>query len=203
MVPEARKIGRLARLARLQARYHFECGSTRKAVSEVLHLFKFARHVGSAPVVISFLLQFLKTTKLNGAAIKFIGLSFIFFMFFHFLNHDSLALKNKAAYLKTYQNATNSTMVYKSLTKIFKDKEVIVYNSRNYDKLKIMFHTGYRARSGVPSKKNIDILRENNIDIAVFDNNKLPTYILGDTTIAKIRSQVWQKNFGEDIEVYY
>jgi len=154
-------------------------------------------------VAISFLLQLLKTTKLNGAAIKFIGLSFMFFMFFHFLNHGSLALKNKAANLKTYQNATNSTMVYKSLTKIFKDKEVIVYNSRNYDKLKIMFHTCYRARSGVPSKKNIGILRENNIDIAVFDNNKLPAYILNDTTIAKIRSLVWQKNFGGDIELYY
>ena len=66
-----------------------------------------------------------------------------------------------------------------------------------------MFHTSYRARSGVPPKKSITILKENNIDIVVFDNNKLPDYILNDTLIAKIRSQVWQKSFGEDIEVYY
>jgi 4-amino-4-deoxy-L-arabinose transferase len=154
-------------------------------------------------VAVSFLLQLLKTTKVNDVIIKVVGLSLVFFMFFHFLNHDSLALRNKTANLKTYQNATTTTMVYKSLTTMFEDKDVMVYNSRNYDKLKIMFHTNYRARSGFPSKKSISVLRDNNIEIVVFDNNKLPGYILNDSTIAKIKSPVWQKKFEGDIELYY
>ncbi len=124
-------------------------------------------------------------------------------MFFHFLNHDFLSLKNNTDNLKRYQKAINFTLDYKNLPTLFEEKEIIVYNSRNYDKLKIMFHTDYRARSGVPSQKNIKVLKENNIEIVVFDNNKLPEYIIKDTTIAKIRSQVWQKNFKGEMEVYY
>lgn len=66
-----------------------------------------------------------------------------------------------------------------------------------------MFHTDYRARAGVPTQKNIKFLKENNIKIVVFDNNKLPDYILTDNSIAKIKSRVWQKDFEGDMEVYY
>ncbi len=154
-------------------------------------------------VSLSYILQFLKKTHFNEIAKKAIGIIIVFFLFFHFLNHDFLSLKNNTDNLKRYQKAINFTLDYKNLPTLFEEKEIIVYNSRNYDKLKIMFHTDYRARSGVPSQKNIKVLKENNIEIVVFDNNKLPDYIIKDTTIAKIRSQVWQKNFKGEMEVYY
>jgi len=132
-----------------------------------------------------------------------VGIIIVFFFFFHFMNHDSLTLKNNTINLKIYQTAINNTNVYNKLPEIFKDKEIIVYNSRNFDKLKIMFHTDYRAKEGVPTTESIKLLKENNIEIVIFDDNKLPEYIMQDTTIAKIRSQVWQKGFEGEMEVYY
>jgi len=55
----------------------------------------------------------------------------------------------------------------------------------------------------VPSQIQIDTLNNHKIKIMVFDNDQLPDYIINDTTIAKIKSQVWQKDFKGKIEVYY
>ncbi len=154
-------------------------------------------------ISISYILQVLKKTRIKGIMLQAVGIIIVFFFFFHFMNYDSLTLKNNTSNLKIYQTAINNTNVYNKLPEIFKDKEIIVYNSRNFDKLKIMFHTDYRAQEGVPTTESIKLLKENNIEIVIFDDNKLPEYIMQDTTIAKIRSQVWQKGFEGEMEVYY
>ncbi|PIQ29336.1 MAG: hypothetical protein COW63_13725, partial [Bacteroidetes bacterium CG18_big_fil_WC_8_21_14_2_50_41_14] len=75
--------------------------------------------------------------------------------------------------------------------------------AREFDHLKILFYTDFRAKPGVPSQIQIDTLKNHKIKIMVFDNDKLPDYILNDSTIAKIKSQVWQKDYKGKIEVYY
>jgi len=141
--------------------------------------------------------------RINSIFLKVFSIGLVFYLFFHFLNHDKLSLKNSDWDRKVFQRALTSTLEYKNLPNIFGSEDVMFYNSRNFDKLKIMFHTDYRARAGVPSVKYINTLKENNIKIVVFDNNKLPDYILTDTSIAKIKSKVWQKDFQGDMEVYY
>lgn len=141
--------------------------------------------------------------RINSIFLKVFGIVMVFYLFFHFLNHDKLSLKNSDWNRKVYQRALTSTQEYKKFPSIFGNEDVMFYNSRNFDKLKIMFHTDYRARAGVPSIKYISILKENNIKIVVFDNNKLPDYILTDTCIAKIKSKIWQKDFNGSMVVYY
>lgn len=132
-----------------------------------------------------------------------IGIAVVFYFFFHFLNHDKLTLKNNDWEMKIYSKNITSTEIYKKLPNYFDDENTIFFNTRNFDKLKILFHTNFNARNGIPSRTNIKKLKEHKIKVAIFDNNKLPDYILQDTTIAKIKSQIWQKNFSENIEVYY
>ncbi len=136
-------------------------------------------------------------------AIKSFGIALVFFMFFHFLNHNNLSLKNNDQLRKDYQFELNSTLVYKELLRKFKVQEIIVYNTPIFDKFKIIFMSNSRAGIRIPSKSHIEILKSKNIRIVVFDNDKLPNYILNDNNIAKIRSMVWQKDFINELEVYY
>ena len=136
-------------------------------------------------------------------AVKSFGIALIFFMFFHFLNHDNLSLKNNNQLRKNYQFKLNSTLVYKELLNKFEGQEIMVYNTPVFDKYKIIFMSNFRAAIQIPSKNHIEILKSKNIRIVVFDNDKLPNYILNDNSIAKIRSLVWQKDFINELEVYY
>lgn len=151
--------------------------------------------------------DWLKKTEINSRikdiGIKSICITVVFFIFFHFLNHDSLNLNNATDIKKRYESTIKHTLVYKKLPAKFNNDEIIIFNSRGLDNLKILFHTSLRARQNLPSKKQLNISKTKNIKVAVFDNNKLPDYILKDTTIAKIRSQVWQKDFKGEMVVYY
>lgn len=140
---------------------------------------------------------------INKITLNIISISIVFFMFIHFLNYDGLSLKNRELYFKNCQLNLKSTIVYKALPDKFNSKEIMVYNCRNFDYFKILFHTNFRSRAGIPIQNHLRLLKEKKIKIVVFDNEKLPDYVLNDTTIAKIRSQVWQTDFGEEIEIYY
>ncbi|MCF6170442.1 MAG: glycosyltransferase family 39 protein [Bacteroidales bacterium] len=136
-------------------------------------------------------------------AAQIIGLALVFFVFFHFLNHNGLSLKNNDQQRKAYQFGLNSTLVYKEVLSRFKHREIMVFNTPAFDKFKIIFMSGSRAGIGIPSKENIQILKSKNILPVLFDNDKLPGYILNDSSIAKIRSLVWQTDFHNKIEIYY
>jgi len=136
-------------------------------------------------------------------AIQSLGMALVYFMFFHFLNHDDLSLKNNDQLRKDYQFEFNSTLVYKEVINKFEGQEIMVFNMPIFDKFKIIFMSDKRADIQLPSKKNIEVLKSKNIKIVVFDNDNLPDYVLGDSSIAKIRSLIWQKDFKNELEVYY
>jgi hypothetical protein len=65
-----------------------------------------------------------------------------------------------------------------------------------------MFHTNYQARKFLPTAKDITILKKANAAIYIFDDGKLPKYILSDTSITKIKSPIWPDMQIEDLEFY-
>lgn len=142
-------------------------------------------------------------TRFKPLFVKIFGIVIISFMFIHFLNHRSLTLANSDFIKGELEKDYISTQVYKQLDNKFTEDDLVFYNARDFDKFKILFHTNYRSLKGIPTKKQLNIFEEHNIKVAIFDNNKLPNYILSDTTIAKIKSKIWQKKFSENIEVYY
>ncbi len=131
------------------------------------------------------------------------AMALVFFVYFHFLNHEGLAMKNIAWQKKDFQHEYKANLVYLKLIDEFGGEDVVVYNTWLFDRFKIMFLSDFYANIKLPSKKSIETWKENNFRIVVFDDNKLPDYILTDSTIAKVRSAVYQKDFEENIEVYY
>ncbi len=127
----------------------------------------------------------------------------MFSLFILLLNINTLTLKNNSWKIKAYQTKYDNTKVFKQLKYFFKENNTIFFNARPFDNIKIMFYTGDMARNKIPTKYQIKILKKKKAKIAVFDNGKLPNYIINDSTIAKIKSQVWQKNFKNKIQIYY
>ena len=141
--------------------------------------------------------------KSKKITIKSFGIALVFFIFIHFINHDNLSLKNNDQLRKDYQFELNSTWVYKELLSKFEGQEIMVYNTPIFDKFKIIFMSDKRADIQLPSKNNIEVLKSKNIKIVVFDNEKLPDHILNDSSIAKVKSMVWQQDYKGKLEVYY
>lgn len=131
------------------------------------------------------------------------GIVFILFLFFSFIKHDKLSLEKLTNRKATYDRVISTTMFYKELPGLFPDGEYIFFNPRPYDNLKIIFYTGQRSRSRIPSEKEIEKLKDHQINIVVFDNEKLPDYILNDTTIAKVKSFVWMNQYKGKHEIYF
>ena len=151
----------------------------------------------------TFINNVLDKQKINKFVVIPLSIVLVFYLFFHFLDYNGLTLKNREWHKNSAQMSYNSTQVYKNLSREFKGKDYMFFNAREFDHLKILFYTDFRAKPGVPSQIQIDTLKNHKIKIMVFDNDKLPDYILNDSTIAKIKSQVWQKDYKGKIEVYY
>jgi len=132
-----------------------------------------------------------------------ISAALIFYLFFHFVNHDKLSLENTPIRKTVYEKVSNTRIFYKELNTLFPDGDFFFFNPLPTDPVKIMFYSGYRSRKGIPSEKDIKKLKDHPISIVVFDNGRLPDYILNDKEIAKVKSVVWMKEYQGIPEIYY
>ena len=149
-------------------------------------------------IVMAFLFDSFKNQFANQSLKRWLpsilSLVITFFLFFNFLNHEKLTLQNTQKRKKVYQNKIKEVIVFKELKSLLPDDNFIIFNTRDTEYVKIIFYTNYRSRKEIPSKENIINLKKQNINIAVFDNKKLPDYILNDKEIIKIKSTIWDKS---------
>ncbi len=132
-----------------------------------------------------------------------LSISIVFFMFSYFLNHNKLLLENTPYWKNIYANKIRTTLFYKELKTMFTEGDYFFFNTLPYDHAKVMFYSGYRTRSFIPSEKDIEKLKEYTIKIVVFDNGRLPDYVINDKEIAKVKSVVWMKEYQGMPEIYY
>jgi hypothetical protein len=66
-----------------------------------------------------------------------------------------------------------------------------------------MFYTDDIAYKKIPDQNTIQKLKKENFRIVVFDNGKLPGYILTDKSIAKLKTAIWDQKNSAKPEVYY
>ncbi len=114
------------------------------------------------------------------------------FIFVHFLNHDRLRLSNQEERKSLHINEISNTLVYQNLQEEFPSPKTFFFNTPEFDHIKVLFYTSARARSGIPTPEVISQLREKKYTIVVFDNGKLPDYILQDKHITKYPLDVWK-----------
>ena len=160
-----------------------------------------------AGIIIAFLIDWLANyfnhTPIAKRLISVLSVVFIFYLFFHFVRHDKLSLEKTPVRKTVYDKVISTALFYKQLTTLFPDGDYLFFNQLPVDHIKIMFYSGYRSRSGLPTEKEITKLKDHQVKVVVFDNNKLPGYILNDRTIAKVKSFVWMKQYKGKPEIYY
>jgi len=161
----------------------------------------------TAGIVIAFLVDTLNNYFNHDRQKKWlssiISVALIFYLFLHFVNHDKLSLENTPTRKIVYEKVSNTRMFYKELNTLFPDGDFFFFNPLPTDPVKIMFYSGYRSRKGIPSEKDIKKLKDYPIRIVVFDNGRLPDYVLNDKVIAKVKSVVWMKEYQGMPEIYY
>lgn len=154
-------------------------------------------------VVLLWLEELSKRIKAKRIFIQIAGIVLVFFVFFHFLNHNGLSLTNNDQLRKDYQFELTASLTYDEILSRFGDNELIVFNAPLFDMCKFLFTSNAHANIGIPDQNDIDMLKNKALTIVIFDNDKLPAYIINDSSIAKVRSGVWQKEMKTDLEVYY
>ena len=126
----------------------------------------------------------------------------IFAIGFYFMFNVSLVENKsywkKAKWIKGYQEMTT----FQEIKEMDLPSNSRFYNFHFHGAVRFMFHTDYQARSFLPNEAEVKILKENGVLIYVFDNDKLPSYILQDSSITKIKSPIWHKGQIEDLEFY-
>ncbi len=153
--------------------------------------------------LINLLKQHIKHTQMKRWIPVVLSVSLVFFLFFHFLKHDKLSLEKTPKRKEVYNRRINTTQFYKGLNTIFPLGNQYYFNTLPHDNAKVIFYTGKRARSAIPTEQEINKLKEQSINIVVFDNGRLPDYIADDNHIAKVISVVWINKFKGKTEVYY
>lgn len=83
------------------------------------------------------------------------------------------------------------TQVYKSLDKLLPEGKFVLFNVRQSEHILVMFYTNHIAYEFIPSFEDFLRIKSLGYKIAIFDDGKLPDYIMDDNETIKIRSGVW------------
>jgi 4-amino-4-deoxy-L-arabinose transferase len=112
-------------------------------------------------------------------------------------------IQNKPNWKRDYWKQNYSErLVFQRINQANLSDNSYFYNFYHFGAVRFMFHTNYQARKFLPTAKDITILKKANAAIYIFDDGKLPKYILSDTSITKIKSPIWPDMQIEDLEFY-
>ncbi len=124
------------------------------------------------------------------------------FMFINFLNLPHLLLTSSKSPRALFEKKIRYTLLYKKLPQMLGKGEYEFFYCRNFDHIKLMFYTDYNAHGYLPNKKQTAKLTEKNITPVVFDNGRLPKWIVGDKRIIKLKTYVWLEKYLGKPETY-
>lgn len=80
-------------------------------------------------------------------------------------------------------------ILIKKLTYILKEEKYVIFNTsiQVEGNIPIMFYTNYIAYPYIPTKEDIEIIKNKSYKIAILDLGNLPQFIIGDKEILKIK----------------
>ncbi|MDD5677648.1 MAG: glycosyltransferase family 39 protein [Kiritimatiellae bacterium] len=81
----------------------------------------------------------------------------------------------------------HNTALYKTLPSLLPSNDFIIFNCGECFHVELMFYTDFTAYPRVPSRPEYDLLKSRHIPMAVFDDGKLPGYLMDDAAVFKIK----------------
>jgi len=109
---------------------------------------------------------------------------------------------NPAWKKKNWKQNYREAICFERIGKMDLPSKSYFYNFYHFGDIRFMFTTKYQARRFIPKEGEIGILKNAKASIYIFDDGRLPAYILMDSSITKIKSPIWPGNQIEDLEFY-
>lgn len=140
---------------------------------------------------------FIENVKVKYKGVKtFITITFIALIMIPIFNLNKIEEQHVKWYYKKekthplYINK-NNTKIINSLNNEFDNlKGYVVFNCWGLDNISVMFFTdAVSAYSFIPNEQDCKIIKAQNHKIFVFDNGKLPEYLMKDTTVIKYKGK--------------
>ena len=80
--------------------------------------------------------------------------------------------------------------LYKKLPSIVPSKDFVVFNCKSLDYISAMFYSGLTIYSNTPDSSTYFKLKSDNVHLAVFNDQKLPQFILNDSSTIKLNLSI-------------
>lgn len=80
----------------------------------------------------------------------------------------------------------HNTEIFRKIGKEFPNKDLIIFNCKDFNAIPVMFYTGMTAYPDIPDSNTFSNLKKEGYKLAVIDDGKLPAYILKDSRIKKL-----------------
>ncbi|MGP8215730.1 MAG: ArnT family glycosyltransferase [Bacteroidia bacterium] len=80
----------------------------------------------------------------------------------------------------------NNTHVFKKADSLLRGIDCVVFNCKNFNAILMMFYSNHTAYAGIPDSNTFVELKNDKIKMAVFNDSKLPDYIMKDTGTIKL-----------------
>jgi len=88
-------------------------------------------------------------------------------------------------------NYIHNSNIFKDIVKQLPQKDYVLFNCKDCNAIQAMFYSGMTAYNNIPDNVTCDSLEKNGIKLAVFNDGKLPVYILNDNKILKLNYDIW------------
>ena len=93
--------------------------------------------------------------------------------------------------IENYREARiNNTEIYKNLPGRFWGEPHVIFNCKKKEHIEAMFFSGYTVYDCIPKPEEVQKLQRRHIKIAIFDNGKLPEYLLNSSEIIKLADEL-------------
>ena len=128
-------------------------------------------------------------------------ISLFIFLFYTFFSFDTL--RNNPGWRKDkWQENYIENQTFKQMSKMEFPEHSHFSNFYFHGAVRFLFYAPYKACSHLLNKDEINTLKKKQIAIFVLDNGKLPSYIIDDHSITKIKSPIWKDCDCDKIEFY-
>ena len=152
-------------------------------------------------ILASVIFQILDALISNKRSLMFVRIFLVIIGFYSLFNFGELNNKPdwRAEYWKQFYTEVQS---FEKIDAMNLSGNSRFFNFYHYGSVRFMFQTNYQSRKFIPKKEEIETLKKADIEIYIFDNGKLPDYIIKDQSITKIISPIWPDSQVEDLIIY-
>jgi 4-amino-4-deoxy-L-arabinose transferase-like glycosyltransferase len=152
--------------------------------------------------VLQQLTQRIKKTQVRIAVKAFLAVSILSFLFLQSVDKNRLNLSETPKWKKIYAQKIQTTWMIKNLPATFSGGKFYFFNMKDRNYLKLLFYTDFSGRGDLPTSSDVAALLHNGYTPVVFDDGKLPPWLLQNHAVMKFRTSLQVKAYHGPPEIY-